>query len=132
MDAWRQKNKTKQKNKAMTAKVNCPTQTKTSIEVSLCSTSAYPSSLQRCIEIIYAIAKDMRPVNTLCNGGFTKMINLLDKRYAIPSNGSTWALCKTLWENFKGISQMLSPISFIHIHPAGSMNVIKNFIFCLN
>lgn len=46
------------------------------------------------------------------------MINLLDKTYAIPSNGSTWALCKTFCGNFKGISQMWTPISFIHIHPA--------------
>lgn len=60
------------------------------------------------------------------------MINLLDKTYAIPSNGSTWALCKTFCGNFKGISQMWTPISFIRSHPAGLRNVMKNDIFCLN
>lgn len=35
--------------------------------------------------------------------------------------------------NFKGISQMWTPTSFIRIHPAGSRNVMmKNVIFCLN
>ncbi len=79
--------KKKQKEQRTTPTTSSATQS--SIKDTLFSATPYPSSSERHKKITDAVAhflaKDMCPISTVENEGFKKMINTLDKRYALPS-----------------------------------------------
>ncbi|KAL2085940.1 hypothetical protein ACEWY4_019260 [Coilia grayii] len=61
----------------------------TSITATIHNATPYPPNSSRHKEITagisYHLAKDMAPINTVQHDGFRKMINILDKRYSMPS-----------------------------------------------
>lgn len=63
--------------------------TQASMTDTLYSTTPYPLNSERHKKITdsvaYYLAKDMRPTSIVDNPGFKKMVNPLDKRYALPS-----------------------------------------------
>ena len=79
-----------QKNSKMKSSSTPVPATQSSIKDTLYSATAYPPSSHRHEEIMdavtYVISKDMCPVNTVCDPGFNKLINTLDKRYVLPSH----------------------------------------------
>ena len=77
-----------QKNSKMKSSSTPVPATQSSIKDTLYSATAYPPSSHKHKEltdaITYMIAKDMFPINTISDPGFSKLINILDKQYVLP------------------------------------------------